>query len=66
MSPDIRLLRHPLGLAIPFALVYEATQGLLAGHALKHLVAAAAVWPILAAAGLRQNAPSRARGARAA
>lgn len=47
------------------ALVYEATQGLLAGHALKHLVAAAAVWPI-AAAGLRQNAPSRARGARAA
>jgi hypothetical protein len=48
------------------ALVYEATQGLLAGHAIKHLVAAAAVWPILAAAGLRQNAPSRARGARAA
>lgn len=44
------------------AAVFDATQGLIAGHAVKHLLAAAAVWPIVAAASLRQNAASRAHG----
>jgi len=54
------------GFELGDAAVYEATQGVVAGHAIKHLLAAAALWPIVAAAGVRQNAPSRAQGSCAA
>ena len=50
--------------------VFHATADTISGHSLKHLVAALAAWPVIAAlkpqrqakaaAGLRQNAPGRA------
>lgn len=40
------------------AAVFDITQGVIAGHALKHLAAAAAVWLALRGTVLRQNAPA--------